>query len=185
MLRFEKLTMQGTTLKPESVFPALRSHIPGKQVTYFEEEDELFVNYGGYPNPLPYSMQDCYTMELKDVTFDSAVLENDYLKAVFLPQFGARLWQLFDKVAKRDLITHNPIFKPQNFAIRNAWLAGGVEWNIGRCGHHDLTCSPMFTATTEDEDGTPVLRFYEFCRSRAVYYQLDFMLPETSKFLYV
>ena len=185
MLRFEKLTMQGTTLKPESVFPALRSHIPGKQVTYFEEEDELFVNYGGYPNPLPYSMQDCYTTELKDVTFDSAVLENDYLKAVFLPGFGGRLWQLFDKVAKRDLITHNPIFKPQNFAIRNAWLAGGVEWNIGRCGHHDLTCSPMFTATTEDEDGTPVLRFYEFCRSRAVYYQIDFMLPETSKFLYV
>ena len=33
-------------------------------------------------------------------------------------------------------------------------------------------------------DGTPILRFYEFNRDRAVPFQMDFYLPENSRFLY-
>ena len=29
-----------------------------------------------------------------------------------------------------------------NLALRNAWFAGGVEWNIGTRGHSPTTCSP-------------------------------------------
>jgi len=43
----------------------------------------------------------------------------------------------------------------------------------------------MFTAAAQDTDGTPVLRMYEFCRQRAAAYQIEFFLPDDSRFLFV
>ena len=41
----------------------------------------------------------------------------------------------------RELLFNNPIYQPANLALRNAWLAGGIEWNVGQFGHSFLTCS--------------------------------------------
>lgn len=119
-------------------------------------------------------MQDNYALEESELEFPSVILENEYLEAVFLPTLGGRIWSLYDKVEKRDLVTRNPVFKPGNFAVRNAWVAGGIEWNIGRRGHDARTSSPLFAAQLSLPDGTPVLRLYEFCRDRAATYQMDF-----------
>lgn len=43
---------------------------------------------------------------------------------------------------------------------------------------------PSFAARVTAEDGTPVLRMYEWERRRGVVYQMDFFLPENSSFLY-
>ena len=94
------------------------------------------------------------------------------------------MWGLFDKVQQRELLLDNPGFLPNNLAIRNAWVAGGIEYNIGRRGHDEQTCSPRFTAVLQDSDGTPVVRFYEFVRDRAVPFQIDFYLPDKSRFLF-
>lgn len=185
-LRHETITMPGIPLKPDAVFPSMRSvRLGTPQANSLGEDDELFIGYGREANALPYTKQDCYGTQFQTMQLKAIILENKFLKATFTPEVGGKLWALYDKQAKRELLTNNPVFKPQNFAIRNAWLAGGVEWNIGRTGHHDLTCSPLFTAVTEDDDGTPVLRMYEFCRSRAVSYQIDAFLPEDSKHLYI
>ena len=86
-------------------------------------------------------------------------------------------------VYKRQLFS-NPVIRPCNLAIRNAWMSGGVEWNCGIFGHHVHTCDTLFCAKTELDDGTPVLRFYEFERIRRAVVQMDFFLPEGSRFLY-
>ncbi len=182
-LEFVKKRMRGVPLKEASRFPAMRNALVSHISTQLDEEDGLFIGYGLLPNPMPYTMQDCYETVSREMEFDSVVLENEYLRAEFMPQLGGRLWSLFDKIAGRDLLLNNPEFKPGNFAVRNAWPAGGVEWNVGRRGHDARTCSPLFVAVTEDEDGTPVLRMYEFNRDRAVTYQMDFFLPENSRFL--
>ena len=83
---------------------------------------------------------------------------------------------------------HDPpdVYKRQrycNLALRNAWFSGGVEWNIGMIGHSPFTCEPLFTARLEAEDGTPILRMYEYERLRGVTYQMDFSLPEGSPLL--
>jgi hypothetical protein len=51
-------------------------------------------------------------------------------------------------------------------------------------GHHPFTCSRIHAAETKLEDGTPVLRMYEYERIRACVYQMDFFLPEDSKQLF-
>lgn len=183
-LRFEKKIIKGAHLNGQSAMPAMKCYESGTENTKLDEDDELFVGYGKLKNILPYQMQDKYDRCEDDIEFDTAVLENEYLKAVFIPSLGGRLWSLFDKEHKKDLVTDNPVFRPCNLALRNAWLCGGVEWNIGMIGHSPFTCSPLFTARLEAEDGTPVLRMYEFERVRRAVYQMDFFLPEKSHFMF-
>ncbi|MBQ7444542.1 MAG: DUF5107 domain-containing protein [Clostridia bacterium] len=149
------------------------------------DDDGLFVWYGEYPGAFPYRMQNDYdrSSELRDI--DSCILENDHLKAVFIPGLGAKLWSLYDKESKKELLFENDIIRPCNLAVRNAWTAGGIEWNFGFRGHHPYTCDSVHTAETALEDGTPVLRFYWFERARACVVQMDCFLPEDSKVLYV
>ena len=149
------------------------------------EDEGLFIGYGHVPSAFPYKMQDMYTRELHEREMDGVVLENEFLKATFLPRWGGKLMSLMDKVTGKDLLFANPVMRPCNLAIRNAWTSGGVEWNCGIFGHHVHTCDTMFTATTHLEDGTPVLRIYEYERIRGVVQQVDFFLPEGSKLLFV
>lgn len=185
-LVFEKKKMMGYPLGKDSIFPAMRDPIKSTISAKLDEDDNLFINYGMYSDSLPYTMQDDYdNTEKQELEFDSAVLENKHLKAVFVLSLGGRLWSLYDKDNQRDLLIDNPEFLPCNLAIRNAWFAGGVEYNIGRRGHDAQTCSPRFVAKLKDDDGTPVLRIYEMSRDRLTPFQLDFFLPEDSKFLYL
>ncbi len=134
---------------------------------------------------LPYTLQNNYDREKAPREFKTVVLENDILKAVFLIELGGRLWSLFHKKKKKELLYVNPVFQPANLAIRNAWFSGGVEWNMGLFGHSVFTCSPVFAARLRMDDGTPVLRMYEWERIRMVAYQIDVFLPEGSDFLFV
>ena len=113
------------------------------------------------------------------------MLENDVLRATFLLDLGGRLWSLVHKPTGRELLYRNPVFQPANLALRNAWFAGGVEWNIGTIGHSPTTCEPLHAARVLQPDGTPVLRMYEFERMREVVFQVDAWLPEGSPVLLV
>lgn len=173
-------------LNGESSVPAIASmgNVQTLTRSTIDEDDEVFVGYGYIPSIFPYRMQDLYTRELKEKEYLTAVLENRYLRAEFLPDFGGRIWSLFDKEAGKELLYKNAAIRPCNLAVRNAWLAGGIEYNCGMVGHGPFTCATMFTAKTALEDGTPVLRMYEFERVRRVVYQMDFFLPEESRVLY-
>ncbi len=170
----------------ESTLPSLyaMSNIQNLTHSSLDEDDELFVGYGALPSIFPYRMQDLYDRSEDMTPYIGVVLENDYLKALFLPELGGRLWSLFDKVAKRELLYANPMVRPCNLAVRNAWLSGGIEFNCGMIGHHPFTCSRIHAAETALEDGTPVLRMYEYERIRACVYQMDFFLPDDSKQLF-
>lgn len=148
-----------------------------------EEDDEIYEGYGRRANAYPYRQYNAYKRQLSEKEIQTAVLENDYLKAVFLPEYGGRLWELWDKKAERNLLYTNDVLRFSNLAVRNAWFSGGVEWNIGVIGHSPLTVEPLYTAETELENGIPVLRMYEYERIRGVAYQMDFWLDADSAFL--
>ncbi len=185
-LHFENLVIPSADFGGESSLP------PIKRLNLFttdykidlDEDDELYLNYGRVISAFPYRSQDMYERELNPTEYKSAVLENKYIKAVFMPDFGGKLWSLYDKVKGEELLFKNDVVRPCNLAVRNAWMSGGVEWNCGFFGHGPYTCSLINTAVTKLDDGTPVLRFYYFERVRCVVVQMDFFLPEESKLLY-
>lgn len=181
---FTKIQMPSAHMGKSADYPILFTGKRFYQDFLLDEDDELFLNYGYIQNGLPYTYQDSYDHAEEQQEFDAVILENAYLKATFLPGVGGKLWSLYDKKQKRDLIIDNPVYKPCNLAIRNAWTAGGVEWNCGVRGHHPLTCDNVFAGSYIGKDGTPVLRMYAFERIRAVVYQMDFYLPDDSEFLY-
>lgn len=183
-LRFEKFSIKGHRLGKASWFPAIRELIKSEISAELDEDDNLFIGYGMMPDGLPYTLLDNYDSPEEELTFKAAVLENEYLKAVFLPELGGRLWSLFDKVAQRDLILENSRLILCNLAVRNAWFAGGVEFNCGRRGHDEQTLSPRFAAVVETPD-YPVLRIYEYQRDRGTPFQYDCFLPDGSKFLFI
>ncbi len=182
-------TMPGADLGPENPLPDFGNVAGQRSPTPVDvsisEEERKYVDYGHVEHILPYRLQDGYSRDKQIRDYPCVVLENDHLKATFFPQFGGKLWSLFDKHLGRDLLQVNPVLQPCNLALRNAWTSGGVEWNVGIRGHSPFTLSQLHTAFGQLSDGTPVLRMYEWERVRQVLYQLDFLLPEDSRFLQV
>ncbi len=188
-LRIETWSMPAADLGPDNPLPPLGDtrdvHTEPSQAPGISPMMLRNMNYGRVPNPLPYTMQDGYTRHLQPRDFRVAVLENEVLRATFLLEFGGRMWSLVHKPSGRELLAVNPVFRLANLAIRNAWFSGGVEWNIGTIGHSPFTCSPLFAARIQRDDGTPMLRMYEWERIRQVPFQIDIYLSNKAPVLLV
>ena len=188
-LRVERLTMPAARLGPPDPLPPLRSfeslHGTMRFHDSVSEEDRAYFGYGFDVGALPYRLQSDYDRNRAPRAFSCIVLENDYLRAEFLPGVGGRLWGLTDKQSGRELLYRNPVFQPCNLAIRNAWVSGGVEWNMAVPGHSVFTVAPVFAARVENGCPYPVLRLYEWQRTRCVPFLIDVHLPDASPFLYV
>ena len=187
-LRLETLTMPTADVGPVNPLPPLLVTDDLHTVVDPGEADAEMrhnVGYGRVRSVLPYLVQDGYGRDRRPAEHKVAVLENDVLRATFLLNLGGRLWSLVHKPTGRELLYRNPVLQPANLALRNAWFAGGVEWNIGTIGHSPTTCEPLHAARVLQPDGTPVLRVYEFERLREVVFQVDAWLPEGSPVLLV
>ena len=184
-LRFETKKMRAADLGGESCVPDLlgESILQNRLTFCLDEDDEIYEGYGRRKNAYPYRQYNQYTRELKEREIKTAVLENKHLKAVFLPEYGGRLWELWDKATGKNLLYTNDVLRFSNLAVRNAWFSGGVEWNIGIIGHTPYTTAPLYTAVTQTQSGAPVLRMYEYERIRKVPYQMDFWLEEEDRVL--
>lgn len=79
------------------------------------------------PNAYPYRKYTGYTRVLKPRDVRVAILENEFSKAVFLPEFGGRLWQLTDKTTGKELLYTNDVICPSSLAVRDAWFSGGLS----------------------------------------------------------
>lgn len=187
-LKTETITMPSADFGEENTLPSVTESILARSdadLSGLSDSDGLFVNYGGVRYIYPYKTQDGYGRPLSEKKFTAAVLENEFLRAEFLPDFGGKLRSLFDKEKGRELLYVNSVARPCHLAVRNAWMSGGIEWNCGYVGHNPFTCDRMHTAETALPDGTPVLRFYQYERIRGTVYQIDCFLPSGSRFLYV
>lgn len=148
-------------------------------------DESRYMGWGRVNGILPYTIRDGYDRKQKPRDWKAAVLQNDFLKATFLPELGGRLWSLIDLTTGRELLHRNPVFQPCNLALRNAWISGGVEWNLGIIGHTPFTVDPLFAERLTLDDGTPVLRMYQYERVRHLVYRIEALLPEASRQLLV
>jgi Tfp pilus assembly protein PilF len=61
------------------------------------------------------------------VRYESLVLENEYIRAEFLPELGGRIYSAYDKAAKRQIFYHPTVIKPGRYNPRSAWPVGNFE----------------------------------------------------------
>lgn len=179
-------TLPGARLEGENPLPFFRDPVTNmtvKTIEPFPPEKREHLGWETGYRVLPYRMQDQYSRRKEPITFKALILENEFLKATFLPEVGGRLVSLIHKPLERELLHRNPVFQPANLAIRNAWFSGGIEWNFGQYGHSFTTCSPLFAAEIRGVQGEPGLRLYEFERCKRLFWQLDFYLPPGLPFL--
>jgi tetratricopeptide (TPR) repeat protein len=182
------LSIDGAHLEGENPLPVFRDKNHNKAVIEngsFKTEHMENFGYETGERSLPYCIQDRYTRDRKSIILKTLILENDILQAVFLPDYGGRLYSLKDKRTNKDILYKNPVFQPANLAIRNAWFSGGIEWNIGQLGHTFTTCSPVHAAKLHDENNHEFLRIYDYERCKNVFWQIDFHLPKGSDKLLV
>jgi hypothetical protein len=141
------------------------------------------IAYGRLANPLPYAVQNGYSRELVARHQPAIALANDGLVAYVLPGLGGRLWSLRDRNTGRDLVFANPRLQFANFALTDAWCAGGIEWNLGSTGHSATTSRPVFAARIDTHRGH-LVRIWEWERTRDLVFCVDLMLdPDRSALL--
>lgn len=186
-IKTEFITIQGAPLEGANPLPHFRERNhdthPVDNGTLRPEDNERFGTETAF-RVLPYRMQDRYSRKKRTMEITGVVMENEFLRAEFLPDYGGRLYSLKEKTGGKELLYRNPVFQPANLAIRNAWFSGGIEWNITQLGHSCSTCDKVFFAKVRGEDGYEFLRMYDYERTRGLLWQIDFHLPDGSRQLY-
>lgn len=104
-------------------------------------------------NVYPYTMLDDVGDGREVKQYRAIFLENEYLKAIILPDLDGRLYSLYDKQAKREVFYRNHVVKYGLVALRGAWISGGIEFNFPN-GHTTVTVSPVDTRTLTAGDGS-------------------------------
>lgn len=100
-LQFEKYPILAATLGEDSALPDIHvnSYIRANITVSHRvcDEDAKYIGKGMISSLLPYRISDSYTRERSVREFNAAILENEHIRAVFLPELGGRLWSLYDK----------------------------------------------------------------------------------------
>ena len=140
------------------------------------------IAYGRLSNPLPYALQNNYRRDLRRQDIPAIQLTNSSLEALVLPSLGGRLWSLRDRVADRDVVFTNRRLQFANFALTDAWFAGGIEWNLGSTGHSATTSRPVFAGSVPSSRGA-ALRIWEWERTRDLVFSVDLLMPADRRLL--
>jgi len=188
-VRFETQTFVASDLGGES--PLADLPVPPPQAfripidPKWPPERKAFIRAADSRTCLPYRVLNRYDRSEVERPFRVAVVENETVRGTFLLDLGGRLWSVIHKPTGRELLYRPDVIYYANIAICNAWICGGVEWNIGQRGHAAFTVRPLFAARLTADDGTPVLRLYEYDRFRGLVFQIDCFAPDGSPALYV
>ncbi len=104
-------------------------------------------------NIYPYTQLDDLTDNRQPKAWKAIYLENKYLKVTILPQMDGRVYSIYDKIAKREVLYRNNVVKYEMVGLRGAWISGGIEWNFPN-GHNTDTVSPVASRIRENPDGS-------------------------------
>lgn len=151
--------------------------------------DDVFENTSPdlHVPKLPWRLQEDWGCEgrgdVKPTDVKVVTIETDSLRAAVTPQWGGKVWSLYNKVHKKQLFFNNPAHQPGNIGYLKAWSSGGAEWNWapGFLGHSVFTESPVWTASIPTPHGD-VLRVWEYDRLNGTTWQVDMLLVNDTMF---
>lgn len=59
--------------------------------------------------------------------YQAVFVENEYLKLTYIPEFGGRIFSLYDKLRGREVFYRNDVVKPAHYNPRLGWVQSGLE----------------------------------------------------------
>ncbi len=122
--------------------------------TYGVREPEIMPNWRFYS--YPYTMTDRLTNERGTRTYNALYVENEYVKALVLPELGGRLHGAQDKTNAYEFLYDQKVIKPGLVSLTGAWISGGVEWNFP-IGHRPSGFRDTDWTITENQDGSKTI----------------------------
>jgi len=131
---------------------------------------------------LPYDSQRSYDGVAEPTNLRTAVVSDDRSTATFLLDLGGRLWSLV--VDGQEVLHQSTPLQVGNLALRNAWFAGGAEWNLGFTGHWPLSSAPVFAGIVEGPDGQQVLRMWEYERMLGLVWRVDAVMVDGTLYVH-
>ncbi|GHT54451.1 hypothetical protein AGMMS49982_19180 [Bacteroidia bacterium] len=168
-----------------SVFLILLLASCRQQATVQEERLELVTYPFGDPDPVahpgssfyPYFKFEGYSHTGEPQTWNTVVLENDYIRVTVLPASGGKIWGAVDKTTGEEFIYFNHVAKFRNISMRGPWTSGGIELNFGIIGHAPTTASPVDYYTRKNDDGSASCFVSAFDRVTRTEWQVEINLP--------
>ncbi len=131
------------------VIPTYPVGRPEKNPVFFEKRVYQGSNGKVYPVPFIDKVFD----ERIPVTYQSALLENDYVRLVMLPEIGGRIFIGQDKTNNDyDFFYRQDVIKPALVGLAGPWISGGVEFNWPQ-HHRPGTFMPADVHIEEEPDG--------------------------------
>lgn len=131
--------------------------------TYGVEDPEMMPDWRQYR--YPYTMYDRLTNEKTTRSYKAVYVENEYVKALVLPEIGGRLHGATDKTNGYEFLYDQKVIKPGLISTTGAWISGGVEWNFS-IGHRPSCFRDTDWQLTENSDGSK--NAYQFYKGKAL-----------------
>lgn len=122
---------------------------PEKNPVFFDKR--VYQGSSGKVYPVPFI--DKVYDEPVPVDYQSATLENEYVRLVMLPEIGGRIFIGQDKAnGDYDFFYRQDVIKPALVGLAGPWISGGVEFNWPQ-HHRPGTFMPCDVSIEEEADG--------------------------------
>jgi tetratricopeptide (TPR) repeat protein len=114
-------------------------------------EKRVYQGSNGKVYPVPFI--DKVFDEAHPASYQSVLLENEYVRLVMLPEIGGRIFIGQDKTNHDyDFFYRQDVIKPALVGLAGPWISGGVEFNWPQ-HHRPGTFMPCDVFIEEEEDG--------------------------------
>ena len=146
-------SIAGVTVREDRiVLPTFLPAEPDKNPMFLEKR--VYQGSSGRVYPLPFT--DRIAEKPVDREWKAVWIENEFLRALVLPELGGRIHAIQDKTNGYDLIYNQRVIKPALVGLAGPWLSGGIEFNWPQ-HHRPATFLPVDIQVEEHEDGSKTI----------------------------
>jgi tetratricopeptide (TPR) repeat protein len=134
------------------VIPTYMPAPPDKNPMFLEKR--VYQGSSGKVYPLPFT--DRIAEKPVDRKWKAIWIENQFIRAMVLPEIGGRIHVLQDKTNGYDVIYNQTVIKPALVGLAGPWISGGIEFNWPQ-HHRPATFLPVDFEIEEHADGSKTI----------------------------
>src|SRR5580658_9861361 len=136
----------------ELVIPTYLPALPDKNPMFLEKR--VYQGSSGKVYPLPFI--DRIAEKPVNRKWKAIWIENEFVRAMVLPELGGRIHILQDKTNGYDVIYNQAVIKPALVGLAGPWISGGIEFNWPQ-HHRPATFLPVDFEIEAHADGSKTI----------------------------